>query len=72
ELGLIKQAIDADTWNIITTTNTVFLCVSTVIVTLVLFYVLLKVIKYSVLKDGKGKMCAMEYFNFIKKLLKEK
>ncbi|SCA82199.1 Protein of unknown function, putative, partial [Plasmodium vivax] len=68
ELGLIKQAIEKDTWITITTANTVFLCVSTVIVTLVLIYVLKKVIKYSCLKDGKRKMCTKAYFDFIKKL----
>ncbi|SCA81915.1 Plasmodium exported protein, unknown function, partial [Plasmodium vivax] len=68
QLGLIRKDIDYDTWNIITTANMIFLCVSTVIVTFVLFYVLKKVIKYSCLKDGKRKMCAKAYFNFIKKL----
>ncbi|SCA81889.1 Plasmodium exported protein, unknown function, partial [Plasmodium vivax] len=67
-MGFIRKAMDQNTWNIITTANTVFLCVSTVIVTFVVFYVLKKVIKYSCLKDGKRKMCAKAYFDFIKKL----
>ncbi|SCA82187.1 Protein of unknown function, putative, partial [Plasmodium vivax] len=66
EHGFIRTAIDQNTWDTITTANMVFLCVSTVIVLFVLFYVLKKVIKYSCLKDGKGKMCAKAYFNFIK------
>ncbi|KMZ92848.1 hypothetical protein PVMG_01434 [Plasmodium vivax Mauritania I] len=68
EMGFIRKAIDSNAWNIITTLNYVFLCVSTVIVTFVVFYVLKKVIKYSCLKDGKRKMCAKTYFDFIKKL----
>ncbi|KMZ83202.1 hypothetical protein PVBG_06317 [Plasmodium vivax Brazil I] len=68
ELGFIRKDIEYNTWNIITTANIVFLCVSTVIVTFVVFYVLKKVIKYSCLKDGKGKMCTKAYFDFIKKL----
>ncbi|SCA83379.1 Plasmodium exported protein, unknown function, partial [Plasmodium vivax] len=68
QLGLTRTAIDKDTWNIITTANSVFLYVSTVIVLFVLIYVLRKVIKYSCLKDGKRKMCAKAYFDFIKKL----
>ncbi|KNA00882.1 hypothetical protein PVNG_06132 [Plasmodium vivax North Korean] len=68
EMDFIWKDIDQNTWNMITTANTVFLCVSTVVVTFVLFYVLKKVIKYSCLKDGKRKICAKAYFNFIKKL----
>ncbi|KMZ83342.1 hypothetical protein PVBG_05738 [Plasmodium vivax Brazil I] len=68
EYGFIRTAIDQNTWDIITTANSVFLCVSSLIVLFVLIYVLRKVIKYSCLKDGKRKMCAKAYFDFIKKL----
>ncbi|KNA02587.1 hypothetical protein PVNG_05131 [Plasmodium vivax North Korean] len=68
EMDFIWKDIDQNTWNMITTANTVFLCVSTVVVLFVLIYVLRKVIKYSCLKDGKEKMCAKAYFDFIKKM----
>ncbi|SCA60503.1 Protein of unknown function, putative [Plasmodium vivax] len=60
--------IDENTWNIIDTIQRVTLCLSVIIVLCVIFYILVKVIKYERLKACKDKMSVKEYFRLCKNI----
>ncbi|CAI7724226.1 Protein of unknown function, putative [Plasmodium vivax] len=64
----IITSISEDTWNVICIANQVFLWLSVIIVLCVIIYILLKVIKYEKLKEGKGKMNLKEYCHFCKNI----
>ncbi|KNA01000.1 hypothetical protein PVNG_03107 [Plasmodium vivax North Korean] len=70
--GRFVMSITKDTWNVIYIVNTVFLCLSFIIVLSVIIYIMLKVIKYEKLKAGKGKMNLREYCHFCKNILYKK
>ncbi|KMZ88631.1 hypothetical protein PVBG_04839 [Plasmodium vivax Brazil I] len=61
--------ISESTWDTICTVDLVFLCVSTVIVSCVVLYIFIKVIKYKKLKAGRDKMSLKEYYYFTKSLI---
>ncbi|KMZ76953.1 hypothetical protein PVIIG_05906 [Plasmodium vivax India VII] len=63
-----QVSIDKKTWEIITQVNNIFLYISSVVLLLVLIYVLVKVIKYKKLKEGRDKMSLKEYYYFTKSL----
>ncbi|KMZ83305.1 hypothetical protein PVBG_06152 [Plasmodium vivax Brazil I] len=52
--------------------NAIISCILIFMVITVIFYTLIKVIKYEALKAGKGKMNRKEYITFCKELLKNK
>ncbi|VUZ99248.1 Plasmodium exported protein, unknown function [Plasmodium vivax] len=60
--------IDENTWNIIDTIQRVTLCLSVIIVLCVIFYILVKVIKYERLKARKDKMTVKEYCRLCKNI----
>ncbi|KMZ77377.1 hypothetical protein PVIIG_06369 [Plasmodium vivax India VII] len=62
-------SISESTWKTICLVNTVFLYVSTVIVSCVVLYIFIKAIKYKKLKAGRDKMSLKEYYHFTKSLL---
>ncbi|CAG9474528.1 unnamed protein product [Plasmodium vivax] len=64
--------ISKDTLGTIEIVNFVFLLSSIIIVVCVLLYIFLKFIKYTRLKDGKGKTGVKEYYRFCKELITAK
>ncbi|SCA60261.1 Protein of unknown function, putative [Plasmodium vivax] len=60
--------IEENTWNIIDAIQRVTICISVIIVLCVIFYILVKVIKYERLKACKDKMSVKEYFRLCKNI----
>ncbi|KMZ96423.1 hypothetical protein PVNG_05958 [Plasmodium vivax North Korean] len=65
----IQAPFEDDKWPIIEYANIIFLYVSLITFLLVIFYALIKLVKYERLKAGKGKMSVKEYYSFCKNLL---
>ncbi|SCA83581.1 Protein of unknown function, putative, partial [Plasmodium vivax] len=57
-------SISESTWNTICIVDSVFSCLSTVIVSCAVLYIFIKVIKYKKLKAGRDKMSLKEYIMF--------
>ncbi|KMZ94942.1 hypothetical protein PVMG_06113 [Plasmodium vivax Mauritania I] len=72
EKGLFFASISYEHFKIIETLNTVFVSLLLIIVSIVVFYILLKYIKYARLRAGKGKMSLKEYCTFSKDLITAK
>ncbi|SCA81963.1 Plasmodium exported protein, unknown function, partial [Plasmodium vivax] len=66
--GLFMASINQDTWNIITTVNSVVTYLLIILFLIVIIYILTKVIKYEKLKSCKGKMSVKEHYRFCKSL----
>ncbi|SCA83546.1 Plasmodium exported protein, unknown function, partial [Plasmodium vivax] len=66
--GLFMASIDENTWNIITTVNSVISYLLIFLFLFVVIYILIKVIKYEKLKSCKSKMSVKEYYRFCKNL----
>ncbi|SCA83638.1 Plasmodium exported protein, unknown function, partial [Plasmodium vivax] len=66
--GGIHNVITEDNNNYIEYANFVFFLVMIILVIFVFIYILLKVVKYERLKEGKGKMSKKEYFNYCKEV----
>ncbi|KNA01623.1 hypothetical protein PVNG_05783 [Plasmodium vivax North Korean] len=64
----IHNFITQDTLNYIQYTNFVFSLLMVIIVILFFTYILLKVIKYEKLEEGKGKMNKKQYINYCKEV----
>ncbi|KMZ96358.1 hypothetical protein PVNG_06337 [Plasmodium vivax North Korean] len=62
-------SISGSTWETICIVDTVFLCLSTFIVSCVVLYIFIKVIMYKKLKAGRDKMSLKEYYHFTKSLI---
>ncbi|KMZ79359.1 hypothetical protein PVIIG_05990 [Plasmodium vivax India VII] len=62
-------SISKSTWKTICIVDIVFLYVSLVIVSCVILYIIIKVVKYNKLKAGRDKMSLKEYYHFTKSLL---
>ncbi|CAG9482283.1 unnamed protein product [Plasmodium vivax] len=62
------KIITQDTYDYISYANFVYSFLMTIIVIFFFIYILLKVIKYERLKEGKSKMSKKEYFNYCKEV----
>ncbi|SCA82219.1 Plasmodium exported protein, unknown function, partial [Plasmodium vivax] len=62
--GIFMAYINQDTWNIITTVNSVISYLLIILFLFVVIYILIKVIKYEKLKSCKSKMSVKEYYRF--------